>query len=535
VKRNMASSSSAIEILVEPIQSAFFAGEPLTVHVTFKNTLPSPPSATPPAGPYHRLYANGRGHRSALSLAAPPQTVPLPRSRTPGGAEIKTAVASILGTDDERGALPTRQGLVGKPPPGSPPSTPRRSSPSSDAAGLYGTPRRTPSRQGHRKNVYSIAPGGVEDMSSVLAAERQTVDVGHIRKVSSNGSPLSGKGAHVSFVGPECTQVDRSEPAVPPSIREEGAGPESERGEHQYALASSPSARRSSFLSQPSPSTVSPSDLEFDSSTPRTSVDFYNLGQGANDTMDSVMRDGVTDSMRRPSRRRSSSIVSMSGYDLSSPSPSSSSATVNGYSPPQSNRPDAATQTLLWTFAHFEGQFEVDESLIKPAEFIAVKHALFGERGGMVGGGSMGGEDKSKSWLGDTRGSLEERRNRALGDRSVPILRAPPSILGVDIRLRPGEKKTCESPSLGVIESSHAQELFLDSFSVVLPGDLPPSFRGRSIKFSYSLVIGINRSPSAMLGEKTQQSRVVRVPMRIYNNVSGERVLSATTDRPDRV
>jgi hypothetical protein len=419
------SSSSAIEILVEPLQSSFFAGEPLTVHITFTNTLRLP--ATGPS----RLSSSSRGHRSSLSLAGPPPTVPLPRSRTPTGPEVKTAVASIFDlSSTPKPSLPVRRGLIGKPP-SSPSSSPPRASSSSDA-GLYGS-RRLP-RQGHRKNVYSIAPGAVEDMSSVLAAERQNVDLGRQRVTSSNGAQLSGKGELFSGCdSARLTSLTRYR-TVPPSIREEGTG--SDETDKQYAVYSSsipasPSSRRSSLLSQSS--TLSFHDHDFDISTPRTSVDFYNLGRGSNDSMDSVVRDQFTDFARRPSRR--SSIISSSGQDFPY-------SVDNSFLP--LSKLDAATQTLLWTFAHFEGQFEVDEGLIKPGEFVAVKQALFGERGGMVGGGSMAANEKSRGWLWDSGGSLEERRNRALGDRSTPILKSRPSILGVDIRLKPGEKKTCE-------------------------------------------------------------------------------------------
>lgn len=68
-----------------------------------------------------------------------------------------------------------------------------------------------------------------------------------------------------------------------------------------------------------------------------------------------------------------------------------------------------------------------------------------------------------------------------------------------------------------------------------VPADLPPSFRGKAIKFNYQLVVGTNRtslSPSALLSpdqpvrprtrDRATNSRVMKVPIRLYNHVGGE-------------
>lgn len=70
----------------------------------------------------------------------------------------------------------------------------------------------------------------------------------------------------------------------------------------------------------------------------------------------------------------------------------------------------------------------------------------------------------------------------------------------------------------------------LDKFSIRIPADLPPSFRGKAIKFSYHLVVGTNRStlgpklgPLAIPREAI--SRSMRVPVRVYNHVAGTSAL----------
>ncbi|KAE8265183.1 hypothetical protein A4X09_0g6736 [Tilletia walkeri] len=260
---------------------------------------------------------------------------------------------------------------------------------------------------------------------------------------------------------------------------------------------------------------------------------------------------------------------------------------------------------ILWSFAQLSGSFQLDESMIKPAEFNALKQRLLdrsgaaasGGGGGVFGGGDLGhdfqldidervgwgaylknaltapvspsvsnfglhtpnvGQDwsASPSLNGTPRGgsrhassaslaipssisanglassspiigpaspslsrrrvshkrtgsTLQDARERTLLNRNIPTLSTPPSILFVDQVLSPGESKTY-------------------SFRLPLPLDLPPTFLGRSIQFTYSLTIGVNRSTSssdssvspALNGPSGPQSKLFNVPVRLYNNVA---------------
>lgn len=229
----------------------------------------------------------------------------------------------------------------------------------------------------------------------------------------------------------------------------------------------------------------------------RDSVDFYRLGR--NDTMDSVVRDTVTDYANsrnhgqtgRPGLgRRKSSVSSTAGWisNGSTPLHTPSTATFERFPsllPPSAlggwdpKHPDfiPGTETLLWSFARLEGLFEVEESLIRPNEFIAVKKVLYAPGGGSISGGGIGGgvldveSNKGKGWVNwllgvsdeddasgrelssgaaareaGGGGSLEERRARAMLDKTIPTLSTPPSILAVNMRLEPGESRTCEFP-----------------------------------------------------------------------------------------
>ncbi|GAA6063717.1 hypothetical protein JCM10212_001828 [Sporobolomyces blumeae] len=262
---------------------------------------------------------------------------------------------------------------------------------------------------------------------------------------------------------------------------------------------------------------------------------FYGIGR--NDTMDSVVHDSLNASYSSASR------TGPLFQDSMRPGPDLGLSSSNGLKPPP---PPAIlhppnTISILWAFAHLEGSFEVDDQLIKPSEFLEVKQLLAGGVGGVgVGGGTLEERKKEsggwRSWLwggdaspkppaatggvrsgvaqeseagaGGGGATLEERKEKAVKDKEVPIFSCPPSILGVDLVVAPGESKSF-------------------SFSIRLPADLPPSFRGKAIKFNYQLVVGSNRAflgPSSasrrgVASGKGSVSRVMRVPLRVYNHV----------------
>lgn len=64
----------------------------------------------------------------------------------------------------------------------------------------------------------------------------------------------------------------------------------------------------------------------------------------------------------------------------------------------------------------------------------------------------------------------------------------------------------------------------LDTYTIKLPDNLPPTFKGRSFKFSYELEVGTCRAGSGGGSGSTSAnsvSRVMKVPIRMYNHVSG--------------
>jgi hypothetical protein len=62
--------------------------------------------------------------------------------------------------------------------------------------------------------------------------------------------------------------------------------------------------------------------------------------------------------------------------------------------------------------------------------------------------------------------------------------------------------------------------MFLINNTLPLPFTLPPTFRGRMIRFSYELAVGTCRRADTEGGSGVTVSRVMKVPIRVYNWVS---------------
>ena len=208
-------------------------------------------------------------------------------------------------------------------------------------------------------------------------------------------------------------------------------------------------------------------------------------------------------------------------------------------------------EKLLWTFAQFGGTMELEHSLIRPTDFDRLRMRL--ARGELprsvpsspassngtprtLGGGEFGYDaeyeadglefDKGLSLANlrerhapamatiaallfgrsttprsrhvRTGSTLSDIQTRALMSRTLPTYSTPPSMLGIDMVLAPGEQRSF-------------------TFSLKLPADLPPSFHGHSVHFDYYLTVGTSRL-DARTG--TQPSRLLHVPIRVYNHVA---------------
>ncbi|KAF7728895.1 hypothetical protein EC973_005290 [Apophysomyces ossiformis] len=141
---------------------------------------------------------------------------------------------------------------------------------------------------------------------------------------------------------------------------------------------------------------------------------------------------------------------------------------------------------LLWGFAQLVGQFVIDPTLINNNEFAPLKHRTMYRPHGVGFGGGGGGL------------LAKPDAHSKIDTRTTPVFSTPPSILFVDLDLTPGETRKF-------------------SYKLKLPNDIPPSYRGRAIRFNYYLVVGTQRSSSVQSGS---QGQTVQIPFRVLNHVS---------------
>ncbi|KAI8598204.1 Rgp1-domain-containing protein [Dissophora ornata] len=200
--------------------------------------------------------------------------------------------------------------------------------------------------------------------------------------------------------------------------------------------------------------------------TPRPSMDY-----STRSSMQSV-RGPFQQQYYEPPTRRSSFMSNRSVY--------SSPRTLLG----QGSKKEA----LLWGSVQVVGQFMVDGSFIKQQEFESLKTKTMYRPTGSSGGGAIGG-----GTLGTVNSS--DWRDRANANRLFPVFSTPPSILFVDLQLAPGESTSY-------------------TYQIELPEDLPPSHRGKTIRFAYNLVLGVQR------GSVHTPAKSVQLPFRLYNNIS---------------
>ncbi|KAK9247253.1 Rgp1-domain-containing protein [Lipomyces tetrasporus] len=167
-------------------------------------------------------------------------------------------------------------------------------------------------------------------------------------------------------------------------------------------------------------------------------------------------------------------------------------------------------ETLMMGYAQLSGSFTLDEDLVRTAAFEEAKKQ--GIVGGKMGGGVVGlGQGKNDTgylWglgLGLSNGlsnlfngsevsSIAEMKSMA-SSNSISVISTPQSLLFVDLRLNPGESKSY-------------------SYKITLPRTLPPSYRGKALKISYNLTIGIQR-----IGKGMQQPKITKFPFRVFQNI----------------
>ncbi|SNX85915.1 uncharacterized protein MEPE_04624 [Melanopsichium pennsylvanicum] len=517
--------NSSLKVSIRPLQSSFFAGEDFICQITFTNTNPKvahtqplsqrefPLSPTKPSHIHHdshlRPSLQDKSHRrvvSSLPVHSKSRSVDL---RALGRHDQISSSPSLSGSTRTHNLLrhlngellPERRNLIGK----------NMSSPSGSH---FIHPWSVSS------NLGSSKPSHRSTQSTSIPYRKNQFDLGLGRPTLPESTPPTLVGAisepprfspnppsRISSLPGLNTNRTLSAPISPNhshSRKKSVAQVQAEDLTEAFELDSP------STSAPPTPTAIASSSWRINE--PDASASFYAMGR--NDTMESVFRESVTDwsqSRRRPSIARSP-----------------------GHSPiyplPDSLAP--GTEKILWSFAQIGGTIEIDESLIKPCDFENLKRRLaYGDLTGAsasphsvpgtprtLGGGDLGQSSDEKAaasgWSSYLRGpfggrsrehrrigsTLQDAQERTLQSRSVPTFSTPPSIVAVDLLLLPGESKTYQ-------------------FKLRLPIDLPPSYHGKAIRLKYVLTLGTNRFDVYAATTKAQTSRLIQIPIRVYNNV----------------
>ncbi|KAJ3129085.1 hypothetical protein HK098_002677 [Nowakowskiella sp. JEL0407] len=152
------------------------------------------------------------------------------------------------------------------------------------------------------------------------------------------------------------------------------------------------------------------------------------------------------------------------------------------------NGKDKSEEEITWVFAQMTGSFSIDGSFIKSNAFESLKSKVMYRPANMNGMGNIGGGGSLGVVSEDTSNTSKSET------KNLPIYGTPPTILCTDLKIPTGESKTYR-------------------YEVFLPSNLPPSHRGKVIRFTYKLVIGIQR------GGVHQKSQIIQIPFRLFGRV----------------
>lgn len=229
--------------------------------------------------------------------------------------------------------------------------------------------------------------------------------------------------------------------------------------------------------------------------TPRSSGDFYSVSNNSTDTLASEY---VAQQTPRGSHRRARSRQGPSLEPTRIPKP----------------------EVLMMGYGQVTGSFTLDGSLVNQSAFEDVKKkGIVGGQGGggvvrtdsmkrdsgilgSLGWGNLGGS--FGGLLGASELSSIKDAGSTNSPRSIPILCTPQSVLFVDLCLGPGEVKSY-------------------TYSHFLPTGIPPTYKGKAVKISYSLVVGTQR---ATRNAQRNQVQRVEIPFKVLTGVNG--ILSAS-------
>ncbi|KNZ75718.1 Retrograde Golgi transport protein RGP1 like protein [Termitomyces sp. J132] len=506
--------SAGVRVVVTPSQSSFFAGELFSVTVTFTNThsqsQPGPSSST-------SRHKRGAHSISSAPLARPPTSPGPPSTPVPTSARFATASPEDASV---------RRGLVGK-------------VPVPQAKGSEELPELLEQRRRRllaKSLSVSIAPWELEEQigeANVAAAPKSGVLPGHPPTSPRVSSPLTRS---------ETLSLGSKHPHARKQSLIDGqaevSAPTPASSSSTFSLALDPIVEG---VSSPYPSTPSLASPTIETPTHGATVYAYPRAATRRQSQMSLGHGYPSGSLKTP-RAASDELILYSYAQLKgtlslTPSPSlhstqeqrhtlaatraallkrnvvgggrmdisaSLSPGVGHRRRPTHSRTASFSSGLMNLISSAEHSSLVPSPSFAPPSSSSLSPSPAAPASAPVGLGIGGlgidGGGGAVDSTGMRLGGMEEEEVDP--EAPLPTFEVQPAMLAVDLVLGPGESRSY-------------------TYSLPLPDILPPTFKGRTLKFAYELEVGTCRAGSAAAGlmSKGSVSRVMRVPIRVYGSV----------------
>ena len=494
--------------------SSVFAGEDVKCIITFKNLIQEP-KGSKPASPTSQDCTNGPGrHRWKFDLPIPdgtqfsiPHVLTTATSSATKGKEHRSTLSlggDVVLTHGISGSTSTTTTI----PPANTGHQHRRSVSIMSIGTQPGSANETDSSRGWvssnlqpaRHHNRSASAHGVSLRGTAIHTRPVSSSFGHSRpsRVISSGGIQSGRSLREGFPSQTTTDQDNISmlKGIPSSsaTRTDDLDPDKliqplEKDLPSLRLHQSRNEREVRESNRRSPNMPL---LQSNGGTPKNSFEIYST---QNDSSETLASEYVAPGIVHQQPNRSSQV-----HHSPRLSPILSQ-----------NR---TTEVLIMGYVQLMGSFTLDASLVNLTPFENIKKK--GVIGGQGSGGVVGIEPSANDrgllsglgWnsIGSSLGSLlgshelssfKEMRENA-STRSIPILTTPQSILFVDLKLGPGESKS-----------------YL--YQNKLPEGVPPTHKGRAMKVSYQLIIGLQR---AQFATQRQMVRQVDVPFKVLPGIN---------------
>lgn len=505
-----------LEVTVTPAASAFYAGQTFSATIAFRVVRRTGPSHVRP-GSVALSGSNGQaqaGSSSVEALHSTPQATTVPRRQRQIGLAIETppeaynAVAGPSRSSASRGAPPASMAVHTDSPvdydsPYSPGANPARGGwPShAQATGLGG-----PDAARRYGGVGRRQVGGKDRRTQSLALDKGLSPQEMVWALSGQGESDYG---HAQAVAP---------PPLP-SRKPNGTG---------HIPRTHPHSRKISIATQFS--LASPTNSAMD-----LSDDYPSLGSVAESLV------STDDGSRPQSRPQLSRLTSSSSTSSASTSRMDADETprppdvgrippLPPLPPPPPTHPyirslaEPREATILWAHSRLSAHFHPSNHYIPPDPLLPLRSLLLHQPVGSgslpaspsafrsrwqlsFGTGTIGAESKpsltgslaglaSSLVSSGSAGSLEDERRKAWNTKDLPVFETARSLIGVDIRVKEGEKREF-------------------TYSIPIPKDLPSSHRSRAYRFGWEFVVSLAVADGS--GPKISE---VEVPIRVWSHVA---------------